>query len=101
LIWFYLLIEEGELYSWGSGLNGRLGHGDDTEQLLPKKIEFFSKIKQKVVKIFSGGGHNFAITGTLFLGLDVTFLSLYKHLAHDNTLHTHPAQILILYLSIL
>jgi alpha-tubulin suppressor-like RCC1 family protein len=55
--------EEGELYSWGFGMNGRLGHGDDAEQLVPKKIEFFEKIKQKVVRAFAGGGHNFAITG--------------------------------------
>jgi hypothetical protein len=49
------------------GSNGRLGHGDDMEQLLPKKIEYFNKINQKVVRAYAGGGHSFAITSLCFI----------------------------------
>ena len=30
--------EHGELYTWGKGRYGRLGHGDGEEQLRPKVI---------------------------------------------------------------
>lgn len=31
----------GHLYTWGLGEYGRLGHGDDMTQLLPKMVDFF------------------------------------------------------------
>ena len=33
---------DGGLWSWGSGDGGRLGHGDEQMQLLPKKIEVWA-----------------------------------------------------------
>ena len=29
----------GALYSWGAGQCGRLGHGDESKQLLPKRVD--------------------------------------------------------------
>jgi alpha-tubulin suppressor-like RCC1 family protein len=44
------------LYSWGTGANGRLGHGDEDDQRIPKKVEFFRKMK--VVDIAAGHEHS-------------------------------------------
>ena len=33
------IIESGAIYSWGEGEDGRLGHGDQQKQLLPKRVE--------------------------------------------------------------
>lgn len=38
------LTSDGEVYSWGSGTEGSLGHGDYENQNLPKKIEALSNI---------------------------------------------------------
>jgi hypothetical protein len=35
----YLLVlgsDDSDIYTWGQGINGRLGHGDDADQLMPK-----------------------------------------------------------------
>lgn len=32
------VTEAGELYAWGNGYRGRLGHGDVTAQLAPKRV---------------------------------------------------------------
>ena len=33
------LTADGAVWSWGGGSNGKLGHGDEQNQLLPKKVE--------------------------------------------------------------
>ena len=32
------LLASGAVWSWGAGWNGRLGHGDEEDQLLPVQI---------------------------------------------------------------
>lgn len=34
------ITSSGELYTWGLGEYGRLGHGDSESQLLPKQVSF-------------------------------------------------------------
>ena len=50
----------GSVWSWGSGGLGQLGHGDDQEQLLPKKVEAFAG--QRVVAASAGADHSLALT---------------------------------------
>jgi len=38
------ITSNGELYTWGSGEDGCLGHGDTTNQLRPKQVRKYSKI---------------------------------------------------------
>lgn len=38
------VTEEGDLYTWGLGKNGALGHGDWDQVNLPKKVEGISGI---------------------------------------------------------
>ena len=49
------------------GAGGQLGHGDQQNQLLPKKIEAFAG--QRVVAVSTGVGHSLALTadGAVFI----------------------------------
>merc|ERR1712086_775723 len=52
------LTGDGALWSWGRGGFGRLGHGDEQNQLLPKKVEAFAG--QRVVAVSGGTAHSLA-----------------------------------------
>ena len=54
------ITADGAVWSWGNGGIGRLGHGDEQEQLLPKKVEGLAG--QRVVAVSAGGFHNLALT---------------------------------------
>ena len=54
------LTADGAVWSWGGGDLGQLGHGDQQDQLLPKKVEAFAG--QRVVAVSAGGGHSLALT---------------------------------------
>ena len=54
------LTADGAAWSWGYGHDGRLGHGDQQDQLLPKKIEAFAG--QCVIAVSAGGMYSLAIT---------------------------------------
>ncbi|CAJ0759496.1 16768_t:CDS:2 [Entrophospora sp. SA101] len=50
------LTKQGEVYSWGDGRYGQLGHGDFRSLNKPKVIEFFQGLK--VTQIACGGLHS-------------------------------------------
>ena len=54
------ITADGAVWSWGGGRFGRLGHGDEQTQLLPKKVEAFAG--QRVVAVSAGAYHSLAIT---------------------------------------
>ena len=54
------ITDDGALWSWGNGALGRLGHGDQQSQLLPKKVEAFAG--RRVVAAAAGGLHSLALT---------------------------------------
>ena len=43
----------GEAYTWGSGWNGQLGHGDDEGQSVPRRVDSFSSNPPPYTKPFS------------------------------------------------
>ncbi|TMW68243.1 hypothetical protein Poli38472_005711 [Pythium oligandrum] len=47
-----------QVYSWGLGLNGQLGHGDEQPRLKPTRINHFRG--RKVISAVAGGSHNIA-----------------------------------------
>ena len=51
--------EERQLYSWGWSRYGQLGHGDQSDHLVPKKVEAFGG--GRVLKIVGGWRHSAAI----------------------------------------
>ena len=54
------LTADGAVWSWGDGDSGQLGHDDELNQSLPKKVEDLAG--QRVVAVSAGGGHSLAIT---------------------------------------
>lgn len=48
------ITSSGELYTWGKGRYGRLGHGDSEDQVLPKLVEALRG--QRVVDVACGSG---------------------------------------------
>ena len=42
----------GEVYTWGYGKNGRLGHGDEEDHMLPKRVEALRG--EKINAVFAG-----------------------------------------------
>ena len=55
---------EGKLYTWGYGSNGRLGHGEETDVLVPTVVEALAD--ERVIHASCGGHHTAATTGILF-----------------------------------
>jgi RCC1 and BTB domain-containing protein len=51
------LLDNGQLYTWGSGEYGRLGHGDETRQASPKFVE---ALQGKAVTFVAAGGFHTA-----------------------------------------
>ncbi|XP_022244118.1 E3 ubiquitin-protein ligase HERC2-like isoform X2 [Limulus polyphemus] len=52
----------GELYTWGKGRYGRLGHGDSDDQLRPKKVEALASFSVTDVACGSGDAQTLCIT---------------------------------------
>eukprot|EP01094_Clydonella_sp_ATCC50884_P029047 TRINITY_DN8940_c0_g1_i1.p1 TRINITY_DN8940_c0_g1~~TRINITY_DN8940_c0_g1_i1.p1 ORF type:complete len:392 (-),score=110.81 TRINITY_DN8940_c0_g1_i1:38-1213(-) len=51
------VTREGELFTWGYGSNGRLGHGEEVDKQAPKLVEFFVEAGLKVTSVTCGGHH--------------------------------------------
>ena len=45
------LNDDGDLYSWGHGEGGLLGHGELDDEATPKRIEEFAKKDLRVTKV--------------------------------------------------
>jgi alpha-tubulin suppressor-like RCC1 family protein len=56
----FAIGEKGELFSWGSGKNWRLGHGDTQDQPSPKRIEALKGVRVSSVSV--GCYHALALT---------------------------------------
>lgn len=64
------LTESGEVYTWGSGTNGRLGHGDSVSAgaakigkgvRAPRRVESLKNVA--VIQVSAGDGHTLCLTG--------------------------------------
>jgi len=54
------LSDDGNLYSWGLGLDGRLGDGQSDNIFLPNKLEFFKN--KKIHHICCALDHSMVVT---------------------------------------
>ena len=54
------LAADGAVWSWGWGDFGNLGHGDEQDQLLPKKLEALAS--RRVVAVSAAAVHSLALT---------------------------------------
>ena len=51
----------GEVYSWGRGDDGRLGHGDNNWKYVPRRVK--SLAGQRIVFVNCGSYHTAAVAG--------------------------------------
>ena len=56
---FMYNLDNGALYTWGYGSNGRLGHGEEVDLLTPQIVE---ALKEEKIVHASCGGHHTAVT---------------------------------------
>lgn len=62
------ITEEGSLYTWGCGANGRLGHNERKNEFLPKMIARTYFRMAQIASVSAGSTHSLAITldGSIF-----------------------------------
>lgn len=56
----FAVTAAGELYSWGNGYQGKLGHGDTDDQLTPKRVDALRD--ERMVVVSSGLRHTIAVS---------------------------------------
>lgn len=54
------ITDGGEVYTWGSGEDGRLGHGDMRDRSVPRKV--MSLLRERVIQASCGGAHTAVLT---------------------------------------
>jgi len=54
------LTKKKKIFSWGCGVNGRLGHNDEDEILEPKEIIMLSNLR--IASISAGDSHSAAVS---------------------------------------
>mmetsp|Transcript_11769 Transcript_11769/g.16708 ORF Transcript_11769/g.16708 Transcript_11769/m.16708 type:complete len:141 (-) Transcript_11769:52-474(-) len=74
IITWLVLTEAGDVYTWGYGDLGALGHGKGEDEYRPKKLDVFASIRKKLIKSGKplnykvhhvvGGGQHSAILAT-------------------------------------
>jgi alpha-tubulin suppressor-like RCC1 family protein len=72
------LTRDGEVWTWGWGVNGQLGHGNRRYQLVPRAI---STIGEEIVSVAAGGKHSLAINS----GSATSFAFDFKQLVNNKT----------------
>ena len=62
------ICEAGAVWTWGDGVCGKLGHGDERRYATPLRVERFVAMKVRVREVSAGGRHTLAVTtkGELF-----------------------------------
>lgn len=68
------VTEDGSVYSFGSGANFCLGHGEQHNEFLPRVIQKFSRKGIHVVRVSAGDEHAVALDSNGF----VSFLRQYN-----------------------
>lgn len=51
------LTLDGDIYTWGSGRMGRLGHGSESDEVLPRKVALVANATVKPVAVAAGEAH--------------------------------------------
>ena len=56
------VTSDGDVYTWGDGFCGQLGHADKRPQVLPKQVEYGGLEDECVTSISCGSRHTLAVT---------------------------------------
>ena len=55
-------MQTGEVWSWGYGQQGQLGHGEGKNEKTPRRISFFTQRNIAVTQVAAGWRHSLALT---------------------------------------
>jgi len=66
-------LADGDLYTFGAGNYGMLGHGNDNSVINPKRVEFFKQNGLKVIDVACGENHTIALTGIIIKVAGIIF----------------------------
>jgi alpha-tubulin suppressor-like RCC1 family protein len=58
------LDAKGNVYTWGSGAWGGLGHGNEDDLWVPEQVQFFQDLADPVVLAAAGSSHIVVLTGS-------------------------------------
>lgn len=61
------ITEDGDVYTWGNGTHGCLGHGSTTSENVPRRVDFYHNNNMKAVAIGCGGHSSWSGGFTLVL----------------------------------
>eukprot|EP01084_Bolivina_argentea_P010907 20357_1 len=77
-----------QIWSWGRGYNGQLGHGDKNNRYKPTKIQYFMNKNLKITQICSGGWHNLLLSNRKITQIptETTFMDIFCGSGHTLAL---------------
>jgi len=87
------VTDDGDVYTWGDGSHGCLGHGDTMSCKFPTRVEFFKERGMKAVSIGCGGYVSWSGGFTIVL-LDDNRLFYFGKLG-DDTHQMTPKQVVV------
>lgn len=92
-----VLTSQGEVFSWGWGATGQLGHGDLKGSTTPTRIEFFKQNGIAIDNISCGGCHSGAVTrnGELYMWGEAHWGQLGLQKEYTSTQQATPARCII------
>lgn len=82
---FFFFLDASDVYTWGDGKWGKLGHGEDNDESIPRVLE--ALLGRNIVHIACGPKHMVAIAGFLFFCFKFflkKFLFLKKNLSRTR-----------------
>jgi len=88
-----LVTDEGDVYTWGDGAHGCLGHYDTEKVAQPKRVEYFKENGMKAVAI-GCGGYIYWSGGFTIVLLDDNRLFYFGKLGNDHC-QLFPTQVVV------
>ena len=56
-----MLDKKERVFTWGFGAYGRLGHGDNKDEMVPRQLKFFDGPNRGAVRIAAGSTFSMAV----------------------------------------
>jgi hypothetical protein len=76
------VTEDGSVYSFGSGGNFCLGHGEQHDELLPRLIQKFRRNGTHIVQVSAGDEHAVALDSNGFVSFSLDMINFQFYFSH-------------------
>ena len=71
------LTDEGTIFTWGNGGQGRLGHGSSSNEILPREVKLSAHSTVRAVAVAAGECHSCVLRS-------ISCITLLLHWCHEN-----------------